>query len=306
MSDIPDINSYADARKHFDSVKPWRGSTDRPIGSRRHSNKRMRMTDDGSIEFEYQGHKYIVYRPDGGVDVEAFDFPAQMYVVQRTIPNGIDFLNINARVKPSVATAPINQVKPDRWWGFPYWVTKNGPWKDPGYPEWNNRKANPDVLVFQAPEPVRLNYYADRDMWLPDENALVPFEWDEIDKSASRKLNEEYKLGHFEAWVNAQIKLLADHGGREWPVYEAVSDDTLLDLIKASDFETAVTHFPRNYGNSWRYWRNTEEGQSPWLTHMHNLRTHLYKREGILKHRSEQIVSWPMFKRIKHLLYRFE
>jgi hypothetical protein len=318
MSYIPDINSYADARKHFDSVKPWRGSTDRPLGNRRHSNKRMRMTDDGSIEMEYQSHTFIVYRPDGTVDAQAYDGNVQTNIVRQAIPKGIELQNVEVRLKPTIALAPVAQVKDGYSWynSFPHWIPKNGPWKDP-YPEWGNRKVNPDVLVLQSANPVKLNYYADKDMWLPiDESKLVPFEWDEIDKSASRKLNEEYKLGHFEAWVNAQIKLLEGHGEREWPMYEAVEDDVLLDLIKAGDFEKAVTHFPRG-DKYWTYSMNwwTQYGQHqgrqhpgllpPALHHIQHLRTLLYKREGILRHRSERIVSLPEYGRIKHLLYRF-
>jgi hypothetical protein len=318
---IPNINNYAEAKKHFDSVKPWRGSTDRPIGNRRHSNKRMRMLDDGSIAFEYQGHTFVTYRPDGKIALQGFSCIVQLF--NQVLPDGLCLMNPTSRIGATIYSAPLSQYQPGAGWcAFPYWVPRDGEWAEAdirvnyrkrtdgsGWDfdvmqvkrvDWNNRKPNPDVLVMRADKPVVLDYYADRDMWLPaDETSLQPFEWDEIDKSASRKLNEEWKLGHFEAWIRAQQSLIEN---RQWPDRKwIIADGELLLLIKQKKFSEALEHFPRR----WRWQSGFETEHEPALNHLQQLRTHLYMREGILRKRSERIVTFPELRRIKHLLYRF-
>jgi hypothetical protein len=210
-------------------------------------------------------------------------------------------------------TCPTDQIVDTRWrwYRFPFYVPKPGVERDEyGRAPWGNRMSNPDVLVFKAEKPVKLNYYAERKMWLPvDEDALEPFKWQEIDKKATRKLNEQYRLTDFNGFLKT-LTTLVDNAMPPWG--GDIPDEQLLEIIKSGDFQKAMAHFPRG---GWRGWHNQYylrhnpnylDDKPPTYSYFSNLRTQLYKKAGVLIDRSEKILTLPQFTKVKGLLYRFE
>jgi hypothetical protein len=310
MVKIPDgrTECYADARKRWDSETPWRGSDDRPWGKRSHNTKRMRMHDDESISLMYNGHQFITWHPDETITVANFHSAQQQNVFGFLLPASTMY-ELAIRTGGVMLTCPRDQVRSSNyWWSrFPLYLSKSGKTSDAGQPNWSDRKSNPDVQVFRCERPVRLALDAAQDIWLPvDQDGLKMFEWQELDKSKSRQLNIDYKLTDFDGYLKALSTLNAD-AIPPWDK-ELPDEDALLDVIKEGRFEDATRMFPRGDGWNRRYWhwrQNVSPTATPTWSYFGVLRTHLYKREGILVERKEKMLALPEYRRVQSLLHRF-
>jgi hypothetical protein len=295
------IRSYADARKHFDATKPWRGSVEVPLTKRTYRNKFLREEPDGSIICHYQ-MDLITYHPDGDVTLHGVQWQINSFYPS-FLPTGIWMITPTHRVGAVTLLAPVSQ-KVERswgpnWYGFPFNIRRD-PSKEL---DWNNRKLNPDVKVFRNDQSVRLRFDQVRDMWWPvDEAALKPFEWNELDKSKSRKISAGAGFAAFNNWFNAYSTLKDDD--QELPPFEgSIDDDEMIALLRAEDMVTALKHFPRSQRYNWNrggYYEHGIEGG-----YINRLRNLLYKREGTTVPRSERIITLPEYHRVKGLLYRF-
>ena len=304
------LKCYTDALQLFNSVTPWRGSSDRPWAKRTHNTKRMRMLDDRSIEFEYQGHVFVTWHPDNTLTAEPFSSPQQQEVWARMLPSSTRY-DLQCRTGSTVMVCPADQVRQSQWWWrrFPFYVRKNGAALDKyGRSPYGERMANPDVMVFKADQSVRMHYCAERGMWWPvDEAALQPFEWSEIDKKRTRKINEEYRLTDFDGFLKTLTKLVDD----AMPAWGGEIPDTeLLEIIKSGDFQKAMAHFPRAdmryISRALRNNPNYLDDKLPMYSYFSKLRTRLYKAHNALIERSERVLTLPQFQKVKGLLYRFE
>lgn len=307
MDEVKFLESYDDALNLFESVKPWRGSQDRPWGDRKHSTKRMVMLPDRSIAFQYQGFRFAIWHPDGTLTVEGFGSAQQKAVWDLNMPESILF-DEHKRTGSTLMVVRRDMIRDSKWWWgrFPKWISKSGLEK----PSWGDRKANPDVVVIKINRPVRLHYCAERDIWWPvDEDALEPFEWAEIDKKRTRAINIEYKLTDFDGYLKT-LTALVDNAMPPWG--GDIDDEELLEIIKSGDFPKAMEHFPRGIGDSWQTrWKISQnpqylDTQPPRYSHFSKLRTQLYKDANALIERSEKILTLPQLLKVRGLLYRFE
>ncbi len=68
---LPELKTYADAKKHCDSVKPLAGSSDnagqKPLGIRRRTEARIREADNGDIICVLFNTFVITYHPSGEI-----------------------------------------------------------------------------------------------------------------------------------------------------------------------------------------------------------------------------------------------
>lgn len=312
-----ETRGYAEMKARFDKVTPWRGSDDRPWGNRKHSTKRMRMLDDGSIEFEYRKHTFVTWHPDNTLTLCTFSRVQQAVIWDNMLPAAIVLRNSQARVGSTVMVCPADQIKPNapRWYAFPFYAPKPGyVYDNYGQAPYGNRMTNPDVLVFKAEKPTKMHYCAERKMWLPvDEAALEPFKWQEIDKKATRKLNEQHRLTDFVAAVNAIASLRGELPEALGVVHNwrRSGDEHYLEalqLIERCDFVGAMAYLRRT-----REYSPYVLGQGQQVvreiimsSEYGHMRTVLYKREGALIEHSEKILTLPQFEKVRGLLYRFE
>jgi hypothetical protein len=298
----------------FNGEQPWRGTVDRPWASRTHNKKRMTQLQDGSIAFSYNHHRFITWHPDNTVTVCSFDSPQQQNVFGHLTPPSLVF-DLACRTGGVAMSCPTDQVRKGGygWWSrFPRYISKGlKPLREyDGCPDYDDRKANPDVIVFRAEQPVRCALDRDRKLWVPvDVDGLESFEWAEIDKKRSRVLNQEFKLTDFDAYLKAVNTLSQER----LPKHEGLlPDDQLIEIIASGDFPKALAHFPRGDAGRNMVW--TQQGWvaknmdllPPTWSHFGKLRTMLYKREGCLIERSEKLISLPEYTRVRSLLYRFQ
>src|ERR1043165_7727869 len=113
---MPDISSYAQLRQHFNKMAPFRGTQDRPFGSRKYSNRRMRMLDDESIELEYMGDALVRWHPDGTISVKAYPCKRQGWFDSNALPKQIH-VGLGTRVGPIIVLYDTNET--DYWIATP-------------------------------------------------------------------------------------------------------------------------------------------------------------------------------------------
>lgn len=83
---IPTLNNYAEAVRHFERVKPWRGKDERPIGNRTHRAKIIHRLLDGSIACRLYSTDVVTYHPDNTISVEFYDSRSTCEFASRILP----------------------------------------------------------------------------------------------------------------------------------------------------------------------------------------------------------------------------
>src|SRR5574343_1125904 len=70
--EIPSLNSYGDALRHWENTKPWRGQPDyiKPLGNRAHRSKTMRMGNNEQIHCTLYRTDVVTFFKDGTIEVD--------------------------------------------------------------------------------------------------------------------------------------------------------------------------------------------------------------------------------------------
>lgn len=95
---VPDIHCYADARRHWDNARPWRGQTAdydfRPLGPTRKDRLKIHLGNDGAVCLRYHYTDCVIYWPDNSVQIEAYSSQSTNTFVRSLAPHGFepDFL----------------------------------------------------------------------------------------------------------------------------------------------------------------------------------------------------------------------
>lgn len=290
------IESYADALWWWKQRQNWRGSNDRPVAAIDDGRRRMRMRDDKSIEFEYNGHVLCVWRPDKTISVSphqgypysAFDrfvMPRTIEVGRTTQLGGMIYLKIDP-------AAAYTRVKLETETG-----TRFG--------------TNPDVWVVRGDgEPVNLSFDKDEDRWTPtNEYHCKPFEWFELDKSRLREASEKYNIATFiraietAMQMGAEIATASDYGRYDPATKYSESGEDILTLLEEERFVEAAAlvrvNVERTYNGNGTY---TEEKNGFKSTDIKRIRGLAYAEMGLLYIETDRVVDLKKLTTIENKL----
>lgn len=292
---FPSPRSYADARAHFDSTKPYRDESDqapRPIGVRAHRNKQMRLLDDESVAFRLYRTDCVIYHPDGQVTIEGYSSMSTTAFVNCLGPSNVRHGQGSWRVGGAVL---------ELWKGYEsYWLPYDR--SDPLSLMQRNPDYGKGTLVINCGSPVRLNYCDGR--WLPVDVAdLHPFEVPTIDRSLALKVSREYHLLEFEAWLRM---ILVCAGELALPPADAEgSAEDVLDQLIDGNFINAAKLIPRGEKETYSSWhrpafnRAPVSADAPRPGFIRSIRQTLYEREGVITMRQEPMISRGCYERLK-------
>lgn len=296
---FPRLSSYAAARAHFDSVKPYRGESDdapRPIGVRSHRNKQMRLLDDGSVAFRLYRTDCVIWHPDDQITVEGYSSMSTTAFVNCLTP----YVTIRHRQGSWRVGGPVLEL----WTGnsSDYWLRS-----DNGHVT-NPMQRNPDygkgTLVVNCDSPVRLHYCDGR--WVPvDVTDLYPFEVPTIDRKLALKASRAYRLPEFEAWLR-MITVCAGELVLPPTVAEGSPED-VLDQLQDGNFINAATLIPRGEGQDYSGWRKPAFNRTPVADDaprpgfIASIRKTLYEQEGVISMRKEPMITLGCYERLKRI-----
>lgn len=226
-SGFPSLDSYAEARKHFDSTKPWRSKynpdNERPIGIRQvklsggRFKKAMRELGDGSIAFRLHYTDCVIWHPDGRVTVEG-------YATQMTN----DFIGM---------LSPFRQ-------GFR--IDKD---------EYGRRSDTRDPVLYVGKIVVRCNrpveFRLEGDEWVIDCDDLEPFDVPVVDRKAVREISAQYRLPEFELQAQAAVALLGvqhQSGGTFYDIANCLEKGDIGGAVELLPIGKEITSFGKDYG----------------------------------------------------------
>lgn len=88
-SDIPCIGSYSAAKKHYESIKPIRGTTTRPIGKRRATHRTIERVHNGYSASLYD-NRVVTWLEDGRIVLDSCGYPttSTSEFIRALIPRG--------------------------------------------------------------------------------------------------------------------------------------------------------------------------------------------------------------------------
>lgn len=86
-------DTYAEARRYYDTAKPWRGETDegdeRPLKGRRYRNTGVRLKADDSVAFRLHRTDVVTYHPDGKITLNCYSSVTTSAFMSAHTPSGI-------------------------------------------------------------------------------------------------------------------------------------------------------------------------------------------------------------------------
>lgn len=86
---IPTLNTFAEAQRYFDSIKPWRGSNNeesRPLTGRRDKHKMIVRRNNGDIACRLYNTDVVVYHRDGDISIKRYDTHSTVEFANRLLP----------------------------------------------------------------------------------------------------------------------------------------------------------------------------------------------------------------------------
>lgn len=272
------IESYKEAKWFFDQKKCWRGIKDRPFAGRNTRNRRMRMLEDGSIEFEYMKHVVCVWHPDNTLIVQPDSRPrwGGLYFA---LPSGV---------------VPCLERHIGRiifYGGLPYCYGTH----------WDTNRES--IRVVRANTPVRFERRSNPQRpWQPiDEDNLEPFEWWEVDKTKARQVREKCHTTDLLHALRAKFKLGDDKGRAHSDMRAAAKAMMRGDLTLAMNSISAASNYRWDEATS----RYVNVADIPCLSQLQRLRNHLYVEAGICSKRSEKVLTWTEWRRVERKLKDF-
>lgn len=288
---FPSLSSYEEARKHFDSVKPWNSKynpdNERPIGNRsckldHHDtrfNKAMRERD-GSILFRLYEQDCVIWHPDNTLTVHGHATMSTTSFIDMLVPSGVrhqkgrkDYdepvLHLRAETRPKSTDYSNWEEERLHWWAY-----------------WNSGD------IIRADYPVQLHYNAETDRWEPvDWSALPPFHVPVLDRRLAREIAREYRLAKFEQLAKATLSL-AIIGEAEPDAYQDKRFHRIAEALLEERYAEALRWCPRGqieHGFT-RRMIGTPDGILPGF--LRRLRDHLYDFNGAIK-REERVSMTP-------------
>lgn len=277
---FPSLDSYAAARKHFDSVKPYRGcpaSDPRPIGTRSHKNKLMRELADGSIAFRLFRTDCVIWHPDNTLTVEGYPSVSTTAFVNTLVPSGVSHGQGRSGGSPILTLSTP---------GERYWLNT-----DNDYDTWvHNPDYGKDTKIIQCSRPVRLHYTAGR--WEPvDLDELRPFRVPTTNRKAARAVSKQYNLPTLQQVVQATLAL----AGLPEPTRRANMSD-VMERLECADYMGAIALMPRSDGPR-SQWHTGPFGMTIppkgalEAGFLRRLRDHIYEHEGVIEITEKRALS---------------
>jgi hypothetical protein len=285
MNGFPSLSNYEEARKHFDSVKPWDSiynpANERPIGSRsvkldhngRRFNKAMRERD-GSIIFRLYGKDCVEWHPNNTLTVRGHATMSTTSFIGALVPWGVSHqigrkdwdepvLQLRAETKPNRDDLPWEQERP-LWQA--YWASG---------------------LIIRA-DHVRLHYNAEADRWEPiDWGELRPFSVPRVDRKAARDVSKRYNLAVLGRVLDAVAALSPSAGYRPQRTAGAAPMADIMAYLERGEYMSAVDLFPRGQVEHCFTRRTIGTPNSIQPGFLRQLRDHIYNVEGVVEHRDE-------------------
>jgi hypothetical protein len=295
------ITSYAKARRHFDSVKPWESkynpNWERPIGTRAvktsdgyRFNKAMRELPDGSIAFRLYNTDCVIWHPDNRLTVTGYASAITGGFISRLTPDGVSHSqgrkDENEPILHLRGPRPI--IKPRMSWEKerPIWSA-----------HWNSGQ------IVQCGRPVLLQCRSK--IWRPARpDLLEPFYVPTIDRRMSRELAKQFHLAEFERLAKNEGSLItvgeAGHGLND--MERACEIMNLLEVGRVMQALRLVPRGPIRHKFTHRM-VGTEFGAQPGFLRW--LRDEIYDTSGAVKR--EEIVSLTpsQYDRFKRDVKRF-
>lgn len=186
-----EMSSYARARAHFDSIKAWRGSHEKPIfpHKRYAKHKAMRMLSDGTIVFRHWHTDVLQVHPDNSLTVQGYGSVTTSALLNALLPTNIRHV-AGGESGPVLALCDAG----DHPWGS---------WERDASGRY--RKVYPDnpPMVVRCGSAVRLKRRGAR--WVPV-GEVKPFEWRVAGKRA-RQVAKRLNIAEFRQVMPALIAL---------------------------------------------------------------------------------------------------
>jgi len=315
---VPYIRDYKTAKAWWDRTPKLRGTDEKPAGKRSLRNRRMVLHDDDSVGFRYYDEEVARWHPNGEVTVTALSQQRQGGFERVVLPHGMH-VDIGTRTGPiaflcpatpnnwsyrSAETSQEREARPCDEWSF---------WQARTITGSGRRNNNPDIWVVKARLPVRCRLVDGA--WRPISlGGLEPFEWDELDKAAARKVAQAARIPDFIATIDAITALqgglpeFKGHVGWRHRVQSISVYEEALSLIEEGNFPEAMSLLRRDKTRRWDpvTQTNVESPERIVSTEIERIRTALYLREGVLKQRREQYLTLPEYVSCEGSLKRFQ
>lgn len=303
-SGFPKIRSYESARKHFDSVTPWRSwrfnpdGDERPIGDRtvkhndgRQYNKAMRELADGSIAFRLFDTDCVVWHPNGELTITGYATMSTTAFVNSLTPGGIIHgQGAKGMDEPILhLTQVIEHVSPATEWSDEY------QWKGP---DWISG------MIIQCDCGVRLRHCSKNNVWTPTKpDELRAFSVPQVDHKAARQVSKQYNLPTLQHTLNAIMALHAPPPPAATWAQGSVRYGEIMDALERAKYMEAVALFPRGDVKVFGREHGTPNGIRPGF--MRELREHIYNHEGVVSRIEKRMLTPAQYKRYVRDTNRF-
>lgn len=199
--DLPRLDDYAAAHRHWDKTKPWRGRRDkstRPLSSnRRREINTIRKQRDDSIACVLYSTDVLTYHPDGRLTLRSYASMSTSSFASRIAPAGV-WAHFTAKVGPVL------------WLG-----------------------AHEEARGYHVPD--NLTLVRDGAIWVP-ETPPVPFERYHLDQPRARAALKEYRYTEFMDWRAAWLELASAERRTEAArqhILQRVSTRDMLEYLRA-------------------------------------------------------------------------
>lgn len=306
---FPNLDSYAQARKHFDSVRPWDSkynpNNERPIGTRNvktcgygyydeRFNKAMRELPDGSIAYRLYNTDCVIWHPDNTVTVQGYASVSTTCFIDRLVP-----MNVSHQIGRKDCDEPVLHLRgvyPTKAQRALSWEKSRTIWRT----YWSSG------VIIQCSRPVRLRYSRKSRMWLPVEpEDLTPFEMFRVDRAAARAASAKYHLSVLQQIISAAIALA---GKAVLPPSNTWAPGSInvaiLEALEDEQYQTAVALMPRG-GGSTAFGRKEVPSNQLEPGFLQRLRTFIYDHEGVIERYDQTILSPNQYQRYKADQRRF-
>lgn len=303
MTGFPSINSYEQARAHFDSVEPWSSKyneygDERPIGVRevkldhsgRRFNKAMRKRDEDII-FRLYAQDCVIWHANGELTVHGYGSMSTTAFISSLVPWGIDHLQGRKDEDEPVLHLRADRPNTDGLeWGEsrPIWQAY---WRS--------------GCIIRGDYPIR--FRQEDESWVPVDgwDSLHAFSVPRVDTRAARAVSKQYNLPTLQQIVRAIMALNAPPPppSNTWAP-GSVRYGEIMDALERADYMAAIGLMPRGTKKGFgRKVYGTDDGIQPgFLT---QLRNHIYDHEGVVDRVERRTLSVSGYRKMIADLNRF-
>jgi hypothetical protein len=239
--DMPDLNSYAEAKAFHDATKLNRSGCRWPSQSKiKHC---FTCNGDDSIAFQLYDTECVTYHPDNTITVQGYGTQTTSGFIDRLTPGGIYHL-----AHSRTHHGPMLRLMSVREHVCPPCSYRSEEYRYTG-PDWDSG------VVIKCGSPVRLDYNAERGLWLPVDPPAAQgqaFKLPTINRKAAREVSKAYHLADYERALRAYVAMLQiqrQDGESLFMVAAALREgDMTLALEFAPGGTLAVAHYGQLHG----------------------------------------------------------